>query len=845
MTQPEVEKKMKHKCLKCGNEFEGNFCPECGERYQEDKVCPKCGTTLKGNVKFCTNCGYSFIAGDNKKEEKKEVTPVVKENNVVKVEKPSMAPEKAKKIYNILSNLFSILFMVVSVLMLIFFFTPVAVSPGGELFGETIPSESYGSVFEIFNYEGLSLFGFLIFLMVLGLASLILAIVTLAFKLSSNLRDRTKVVGSRVVYIRDLLSGIGYVLFFIMFIISCVILIQISSEDGGMGIINAGPSPILILVFSLLSCIVAIICVVGCRYLSKQDSSLNKAKKVEDATAESEAAKHLKSLESMKKVHKIIGNIPSILFIITSVLMIIFFFTPVAVIPGEEVFGEKIPSESLGNVFTFEGDVAVPGTRMILMYLSSLIVIFALSTLLLSVSKKMRSKTSTILSKTIYARDFTAGIGYILFFVIFIVSSIMLGQISNAEVIEPGPAPTLIIVFSIISISIAGVCALGCIYLNKKILVEEQKANGTYVENKEVKPIRTYNILLHLPSILFVLLSIAMMFIFMLPIAISPSIEIMGEVMPSESYGSVYEISNYDGTSLTGSLTFLIALGAISLFFSLLILITYLFYKLSYKRIYFGSTAVYLRNIFAGLGYVSFFIMFIISCVIFGQISSEDGGMGIITAGLAPILILVVTLLSCIIALGCMAGCHYLCKKYPFVIEDQNNRAMNAKPTKVEIWMKANRKPVIIIACMFAVVGAAFLGVNIIMSIQFNGTYYRYNSETDELNKEDYYRFDGDKWEDDEGTEGTIIFESIESYNGNSLLTGIANVKLYYEVFGSTEPIEIKGWVEKDVLSIEGTIYAQERHQHYFDEIYHRCICGKSNRENNDDDNNGFDEWHN
>ncbi len=58
-----------HKCFKCGTEFEGGFCPECGTRFQEEKHCPQCGALLAGSAKFCNNCGYSFL--EPAKKEKK------------------------------------------------------------------------------------------------------------------------------------------------------------------------------------------------------------------------------------------------------------------------------------------------------------------------------------------------------------------------------------------------------------------------------------------------------------------------------------------------------------------------------------------------------------------------------------------------------------------------------------------------------------------------------------------------------------------------------------------------------------------------------------------------------
>ena len=50
-------------CKKCGKEFEGLFCPYCGERAeQEMKVCPVCGNQRKEDEIFCSKCGYNFTA---------------------------------------------------------------------------------------------------------------------------------------------------------------------------------------------------------------------------------------------------------------------------------------------------------------------------------------------------------------------------------------------------------------------------------------------------------------------------------------------------------------------------------------------------------------------------------------------------------------------------------------------------------------------------------------------------------------------------------------------------------------------------------------------------------------
>lgn len=59
-----------HKCNNCGQEFEGNFCPNCGAGVNEQKTCPNCGATLSDNAKFCNQCGYSFNGENNIKQAK-------------------------------------------------------------------------------------------------------------------------------------------------------------------------------------------------------------------------------------------------------------------------------------------------------------------------------------------------------------------------------------------------------------------------------------------------------------------------------------------------------------------------------------------------------------------------------------------------------------------------------------------------------------------------------------------------------------------------------------------------------------------------------------------------------
>lgn len=44
------------KCKKCGNDYEGVFCPQCGTK-SDSTACTNCGIAFSGN--FCPKCGQS------------------------------------------------------------------------------------------------------------------------------------------------------------------------------------------------------------------------------------------------------------------------------------------------------------------------------------------------------------------------------------------------------------------------------------------------------------------------------------------------------------------------------------------------------------------------------------------------------------------------------------------------------------------------------------------------------------------------------------------------------------------------------------------------------------------
>ena len=60
-------------CVKCGTEYEGKFCPNCGEPAPKKRFCPKCGAEIADPKQTtCDKCGTYVPPVEEEVKPKKE-----------------------------------------------------------------------------------------------------------------------------------------------------------------------------------------------------------------------------------------------------------------------------------------------------------------------------------------------------------------------------------------------------------------------------------------------------------------------------------------------------------------------------------------------------------------------------------------------------------------------------------------------------------------------------------------------------------------------------------------------------------------------------------------------------
>lgn len=252
-----------NKCPKCGTEFEGKFCPECGESVSNTKICPKCGAECASGAKFCSICGHSFVEAAAEKPAKK---PAEKQ----KAEFSPKTEAAFKKAHGVLGVIPAVIAAIFAVMAVVGMALSAVVTPSLEIMGEKIPSENLGSLFAAYGgkVEDVPIKGCAVAALVFAVFSALLTCVLIAFnkirQLKSSAVTLMGIYRVRIKKIAEILCTPVYLTFII--ISSCAMGI-ISATDEGTGLITSGVGVILLLVFACLAFVLAIACAAADRFI--------------------------------------------------------------------------------------------------------------------------------------------------------------------------------------------------------------------------------------------------------------------------------------------------------------------------------------------------------------------------------------------------------------------------------------------------------------------------------------------------------------------------------------------------------------------------------------------------
>ena len=271
------------KCHKCEHEYEGKFCPVCGERAGDERCCPGCGKTIGSSFRFCNECGHDF---------EKSAAAAPRETPPAQQAAVPAGAGNASKYYGLLGFAPAILFALFSLLLFVFYIAPVAVMPAQDFMGERIPSESFGNVYSMVS-DFPSLGGAMITLIIFAVLSLIFAVFAALACFHSKLKEKELTLpGKYTIGLKQIFSYASFVFYLLFFVVGLVVIGTIAAEDGGMEIVSAGACPILLIVFSLAFAALAAGSIVGRFLLAKKSPSLkeNEIKNIEQSRAQRQAA---------------------------------------------------------------------------------------------------------------------------------------------------------------------------------------------------------------------------------------------------------------------------------------------------------------------------------------------------------------------------------------------------------------------------------------------------------------------------------------------------------------------------------------------------------------------------
>ena len=238
------------KCKKCGQEFQGNFCPNCGTPAL--KICPQCGKEHPDGAKFCPDCGYRLepMPAAKRYTTAQPATPV--QPVYAQPGAPVPIPEKPASPADIFFFVPAIAFALISVLMFAFLAANTATF---SFFGYN--TEALGNGYDMLSeYSGTldidlsdisdTVIATIIFA-IIGIALSVLMFIQLMAK---GERYRTIELFGKKFYRITALYAVAGVVLFIYFLLGCILCGQANGAISGFT--KAGAGPVLIVVFSIL-----------------------------------------------------------------------------------------------------------------------------------------------------------------------------------------------------------------------------------------------------------------------------------------------------------------------------------------------------------------------------------------------------------------------------------------------------------------------------------------------------------------------------------------------------------------------------------------------------------------
>lgn len=224
-------------CKRCGAEFDGKFCPECGQKFTDKEVCSQCGSELKGNVKYCPECGYCLVP--NKTRENVD-------NN-----KPTLAV----RLYGILRYVPMVIALLFAVLLPLLYIAPIA--EANEMTGSAESINVY-SVDE--DFYGVSV-AYLVFMC---LAILFAAIILYQYIKNDNWKKYITIFGKIRISVGELAALTAVVLIYLPCLIISAVAMGKAAElnellGGGVAdVVYAGAAPKAVLSFAVIFTVFAI-----------------------------------------------------------------------------------------------------------------------------------------------------------------------------------------------------------------------------------------------------------------------------------------------------------------------------------------------------------------------------------------------------------------------------------------------------------------------------------------------------------------------------------------------------------------------------------------------------------